>query len=171
MLLMNYYFINLPKKREGSYFAWFLLTLGLDVDIKKYKNMPSTKKKNLIILLLIGCFSLIQPVNAQVPDEIIVCLKSGNAKTLSGYFNQNVELVVPDNDNVYSKAQAQLIVNEFFNSYAPQSFSVIHQGGKEGAQYVIGNLATKKGSFRVYFLLKKNNGKDYIHQLRIEKQE
>lgn len=133
--------------------------------------MPSIKKLLLIILLFAGSFTFIQPANAQVPDEIIQCLKTGNAKALSGFFNQNVELVVPDNDNVYSKAQAQLIVNEFFNSYAPQSFSVIHQGGKEGAQYVIGNLGTKKGSFRVYFLLKKSDGNDYIHQLRIEKQE
>ena len=114
---------------------------------------------------------LIQPVNAQVPDEIITCLKAGNAKSLSGYFNQNIELVVPESDNVYSKAQAQLIVNDFFNSHIPETFSVIHQGGKEGAQYVIGNLATSKGTYRVYFLLKKNDGKDFIHQLRIEKQE
>src|SRR5690554_764262 len=133
--------------------------------------MPSIKNKLQSILIIISCILLIQSVNAQVPDEIITCLKSGNAKTLSGYFNQNIELVVPESDNVYSKAQAQLIVNDFFNSHIPQTFSVIHQGGKEGAQYVIGNLGTKKGTFRVYFLLKKNDEKDYIHQLRIEKQE
>ena len=133
--------------------------------------MPSIKNKLQSILIIISCILLIQSVNAQVPDEIITCLKSGNAKSLSGYFNQNIELVVPESDNVYSKAQAQLIVNDFFNSHIPQTFSVIHQGGKEGAQYVIGNLGTKKGTFRVYFLLKKNDGKDYIHQLRIEKQE
>src|SRR5690554_7496272 len=130
--------------------------------------MPSIKNKLQSFLLLISSVLLIQSVNAQVPDEIITCLKSGNAKSLSGYFNQNVELVVPESDNVYSKAQAQLLVNDFFNAYNPQTFSVIHQGGKEGAQYVIGHLNTKKGSFRVYFLLKKSDGKDYIHQLRIE---
>ena len=75
------------------------------------------------------------------------------------------------NDGVYSKAQAKQIVNNFFNSHTPepQGFSILHQGGKEGAKYVIGNLITNNGSFRVYFLLKKNNGKEYIHQLRIEK--
>jgi len=107
---------------------------------------------------------------AQIPDEIILSLKSGNSKVLSSYFNQNVELVVLDNDNVYSKAQAQQIVSNFFNNYNPESFNVIHQSGKEGAKYLIGNLNTKNGKFRVYFLLKQNDGKDYIHQLRIEKQ-
>jgi len=108
---------------------------------------------------------------AQIPDDIILSLKSGNAKILSDYFNQNVELVVPDSDNVYSKAQAQQIVGNFFSTYTPVNFTVIHRGGKEGAKYVIGNLGTKEGNFRVYFLLKKNQGKDFIHQLRIEKQE
>lgn len=108
---------------------------------------------------------------AQIPEEIISSLKNGNAKVLSGYFNQNVELVVLESDNVYSKAQAQQIVHNFFSSYSPESFTVIHQGGREVAKSVIGNLRTKNGNFRVYFLLKKSEGKDYIHQLRIEKQE
>lgn len=133
--------------------------------------MPSLTKKLIILFLLAGFFSLPNLVQAQIPDEIIQSLKTGNARVLSGYFNQNVELSVPGNDNVFSRAQAQIIVNEFFSSHSPQNFSVIHQGGKEGAQYVIGNLGTRKGSFRVYFLLKKNDGKDYIHQLKIEKQE
>lgn len=131
----------------------------------------SVIKKVLINLFFIsGLIILSNQANAQVPDEIIQSLKAGDSKALSEYFNQNVEMVVLENDNVYSKAQAQQIVNKFFSNNTPESFNVIHQGGKEGAQYVIGNLVTNKGSFRVYFLLKKNNNKDYIHQLRIEKQ-
>jgi len=131
----------------------------------------STIKKLVFTLFLISGFIIFSnQLKAQVPDEIIQSLKSGDSKTLSEYFNQNVEMVVLENDNVYSKAQAQQIVSKFFSSNSPESFNVIHQGGKEGAQYVIGNLVTSNGSFRVYFLLKKNSGKDYIHQLRIEKQ-
>ncbi|MBT3382611.1 MAG: DUF4783 domain-containing protein [Prolixibacteraceae bacterium] len=132
--------------------------------------MPSIKKIIFSFLLLSGLMILSAGSQAQIPDEIILSLKSGNSKVLSSYFNQNVELVVLDNDNVYSKAQAQQIVSNFFNNYNPESFNVIHQSGKEGAKYLIGNLNTKNGKFRVYFLLKQNDGKDYIHQLRIEKQ-
>lgn len=123
-----------------------------------------------MILLFAGLISS-HAAQAQIPNEIILSLKNGNSKVLSGYFNQNVELVVPGSDNVYSKAQAQQIVNNFFSSHTPESFTVIHHGGKEGAKYVIGNLVTNNGNFRVYFLLKKSEEKDYIHQLRIEKQE
>jgi hypothetical protein len=134
------------------------------------KKMSTIKKFVITLTFFIGVLFFSNHAMAQVPDEIIQSLKSGDSKTLSAYFNQNVEMVVLENDNVYSKAQAQQIVNKFFSSNPPESFNVIHQGGKEGAQYVIGNLVTGKGSYRVYFLLKKNSGKDYIHQLRIEAQ-
>ncbi|MFW5755564.1 MAG: DUF4783 domain-containing protein [Tangfeifania sp.] len=132
--------------------------------------MPSIKKLTFMVFLFAAIISN-YAAQAQIPDEIISSLKNGNSKVLSGYFNQNVELVVLENDNVYSKAQAQQIVNNFFSKHNPENFTVIHHGGKEGAKYVIGNLVTNNGNFRVYFLLKKSEEKDYIHQLRIEKQE
>lgn len=118
-----------------------------------------------LVFFLVGVAS-----HAQVPDEVILSLKTGNAATLSNYFNQNIELVVLDKDDVYSKDQAKQIVSSFFNANKAQRFTIIHQGGKEGAQYAIGNLITDKGIFRVYFLLKEKGKQSYIHQLRIEKQ-
>lgn len=132
--------------------------------------MQKTTIKRFWVFLVSLLFVTVNVASAQITDEIILSLKNGNSKTLSVHFNQNVELVVLENDNVYSKVQAEQIVNKFFKNNRPESFSVIHQGGKEGAKYVIGNLKTNNGSFRIYFLLKMNNGKDYIHQLRIEKQ-
>ncbi|MGD9556418.1 MAG: DUF4783 domain-containing protein [Mangrovibacterium sp.] len=106
----------------------------------------------------------------QIPDDVVVSFRTGNANTLSVYFNENIEMVVPDHDDVYSRAQAQQIISGFFSQNKAQEFNIIHQGGKEGARYAIGNLKTDKGSFRVYFLLKEAGNKAYIHQLRIEKQ-
>lgn len=124
------------------------------------------------VLVLIGLlFAFNAGAVAQLPDEIKTALETGNSKTLSNYFNQSIELVVLDNDNVYSKAQARQILDNFFQKYTPKKdgFSVVHKGGNKGAQSVIGNLLTEQGNFRIYFLLKNNNGKEYIHQLRIEK--
>jgi hypothetical protein len=130
--------------------------------------MLSIRKITILLLFITG---FVFGSSAQIPSGIVSSLNTGNSKALSEYFNQNVELVVLDNDNVYSKAQARQIVSNFFKNFAPKpdGFSILHQGGKEGAKYVIGNLMTTKGNFRVYFLLKKDGGKEYIHQLRIEK--
>ncbi|HKI87962.1 MAG TPA: DUF4783 domain-containing protein [Draconibacterium sp.] len=131
--------------------------------------MPVIKKILFTIFLISGMMAATVQSQAQIPNEILLSFQSGNAKVLSRYFNQNVDLVVLDDQNVYSKAQAQQIVGNFFSNYPPESFSIVHDSGKEGSKYVIGTLKTKNGSFRVYFLLKQNEGKEYIHQLRIEK--
>ena len=133
--------------------------------------MPKLKNISLLVLLFISIFA--GKVAAQVPNDIMLSFETGNSKLLSGYFNQNVELMVLDSENVYSKAQAEQIVSNFFSNFAPvkeNAFQIIHNSGKEGARSVIGTLKTTKGSFRVYFLLKKNGTKEYIHQLRIDKQ-
>lgn len=133
--------------------------------------MPKLKKISLLVLLFTGVFA--GNIWAQVPNDIMVSFETGNSKLLSGYFNQNVELMVLDNENVYSKAQAEQIVSNFFSNFTPvkeDAFQIIHNSGKEGARSVIGKLQTTKGSFRVYFLLKKSGSKEYIHQLRIDKQ-
>lgn len=133
--------------------------------------MSVIKKLFFATLIVAGLLMLSSiQIQAQVPDEIIQSFKTGDSKALSEFFNQNIELVVLENDNVYSKAQAQQIVSKFFDENPPEKFNVIHQGGKEGAQYVIGSLDTNGKSFRIYFLLKKNGPQDYIHQLRIEEQ-
>jgi len=116
-------------------------------------------------LLVIGFSS-----SAQIPDEIITSLKTGNSTKLADYFNQNVELVVLENESVCSKSQAQQVVNDFFNKYPPRKFTIIHKGGKGDSNYAIGNLETQNGKFRVYFLIKTINQVSFIHQLRIEVQ-
>ena len=129
--------------------------------------------KNLtakLMFLLFGIFALTEVARAQIPDEIVISIQNGNDVTLASFFNENVELVVQSHDDVYSKSQAQQIVAEFFKANKPKQFTIIHQGGKEGARYAIGSLTTNTGIFRVYFLLKTKNNNSYIHQLRIEKQ-
>jgi hypothetical protein len=129
-------------------------------------------KRNFIkitLAVLVFVFSTMLGM-AQIPDDLVLSFKTGNAATLSSYFNQNIELFVLDQDDVYSRAQAQQIVSNFFNQNKATGFSVIHQSGKEDSKFAIGKLTTTKGVFRVSFFVKNENGKPVIHQLRIEKQ-
>jgi len=125
----------------------------------------------LIFLLFVGLvLNNVSFAQGQIPDGIVVSIQNGNGAALAAYFNENVEMVVDSHDDVYSKSQAQQIVTEFFKSNKPKQFSIIHQGGKDGARYAIGSLTTNTGTFRVYFLLKNKDSISYIHQFRIEKQ-
>lgn len=98
-------------------------------------------------------------------------LGSGNADALGQYFDQNVEISMSDNEDVYAKAQAINMVRQFFTQNAPRSFQQMHQGASKGsdAQYCIGNLTTASGTFRVYLYAKTSAGKFLIQEIRFDK--
>jgi hypothetical protein len=106
-----------------------------------------------------------------IPPKIFDAMKVGNAIELAKHFNSSVELVILDQDDVYSKQQAEQILKSFFEKNKVKTFTLLHQGGKEGAQYAIGNLETISGKiYRVYFHVKESAGKPLIHQMRIEEE-
>lgn len=110
-------------------------------------------------------------IKIDIPPEVFEAMKLGNSSDISKFFNSSVELVILDKDDVYSKQQAEQILKKFFDGNKVKNFKILHQGGKEGAQYAIGNLMTVAGKqYRVYFLVKENSGKSLIHQLRIEEE-
>lgn len=125
----------------------------------------------IIPILLIGTLFLrggTTQQEEQIPRDIAIAFKVGTAKELARFFNENLELAVGEKEDVYSKSQAERIMDKFFVNHSPKSFKFIHQGGKETAQYAIGKLVTFNGEFRVYMLLKKKNENPLIHQLRID---
>ncbi len=103
-----------------------------------------------------------------IPKEIAIAFEVGTAKELARFFNDNLELAVGEKEDIYSKSQAERIMDDFFKKHPPKSFKFIHKGGKETAHYAIGKLVTFRGDYRVYMLLKGKKGQALIHQLRIE---
>ncbi len=126
------------------------------------------KKFKYILLVTFAFFSISAISLNAIDGNIISAIKAGNAVALSKYFNSNIELSILDNEDVYSKSQAQIILKDFFAKHKVLSFNVIHQGGKNESNYLIGNLATSNGTFRVYFLVKTVGNKKLIQQFRIE---
>jgi len=129
-------------------------------------------KKLQFISLIISTILLFINVEiskaSDLPDGIVNSLKTGNAKELAKHFNANIDLTLIDKQEIYSKTQAELILKEFFSKNVPSNFTIIHQGEKVGSKYVIGNLTTSKGTFRVSLFLKSQDNTQVIHQLRIE---
>lgn len=123
------------------------------------------------ILLFVGLFLLV-PVFAATPEEVANAIKTGDAGAISKYFSDNIDLKILDKEDVYSKAQAELIIKDFFSKHPLKSFTIIHKSALKGdSQYSIGSLDTYNGKFRVYFLLKKNLlFKTMVSQFRIEKE-
>jgi hypothetical protein len=125
------------------------------------------KTKSLITLLLISCFSL--AFTTDVIDDIAGAIRSGNPKNISKFFIENIDLKVIEQEDVYSKQQAEMILKDFFAKHTVKSFTIAHKSDpKNGSQYVIGSLDTSNGKFRTYFLIKNTGSQTLIQQFRIE---
>jgi hypothetical protein len=125
-------------------------------------------KKLFVTLLFIISISAI--IIADIYTDINASMKTGNYKTISSYFNSSVELNIPGADGLYSKAQAELLMKDFFSKNMPKNFIVKHDGvSQDGSKYSIGSLETGAGSYRTYYYLKNNNGSFLIKEFRIEK--
>lgn len=123
--------------------------------------------KRLVILMLmwIAPFAL----KADVIDDIASAIRAGNAKEISKYFADQVDLKVLDQENIYSRAQAEMIIKDFFVKHPVKGFVLVHRSvPKNDSRYAIGTLDTSTGTYRVHYQIKTAAGKHSIMQFRIE---
>jgi hypothetical protein len=123
-------------------------------------------KKNLIVIAAL--FLSIAAYSGDLPGDIINAISAGNATALSKYFNNTVELTLLDNEGVYSKTQAEMILKDFFAQNPPKQFKILHQGGKESSKYAIGSLNSNSKTYRITLFFKSEGEQVLIHQFRIE---
>jgi len=101
-------------------------------------------------------------------DAVISALRSGNATELSSYFEESVELTLPDQSDSYSKAQAVLILKDFFSNNGVKSFDVKHKGDGGGGQFCVGTLQTRSGNFRTTVFMKMKNNREIVKEIRFQ---
>ncbi|MDZ4793564.1 MAG: DUF4783 domain-containing protein [Bacteroidota bacterium] len=101
-------------------------------------------------------------------DEVIGALRSGNSAQLSEFFDQSVEITLPDKSDNYSKAQAQLIVKDFFGNNGVKGFELKHKGDSPSGHFCIGTLQTNAGNFRTNVFMKVKNGKEVVKEIRFQ---
>lgn len=116
------------------------------------------------LLFLLFCSFKIASIN-----EVVNGLKTGNASQVSKYFDNTIDITVSDKSNSYSRSQAELVLKDFFINNSVVNFEVIHSGDNAGSQYVIGNLKTKKGTYRTTIYIKQKADRQVLQELRFEK--
>lgn len=125
--------------------------------------------KNSLKLFFLIALLVVNTVKAgDVFDEIGNALRSGDAKAVSRYFGATIDLTIVNQEEVYSKIQAEQILREFFSKNTPRNFSIIHKGeSKDGSVYAIGSLVTAQGvTYRTYLFVKGQGNNALIQELR-----
>ncbi len=120
----------------------------------------------LICAFLLVSFSSFKPVRGL--DEVISALNGGNAAELARYVDDNIEIALPDKSNNYSRAQAVMILRDFFDNSGVKSFEVKHRGDRGGSQYCIGTLNTRSGNYRTTIYMVTKDGKQMVKEIRFQ---
>lgn len=131
----------------------------------KFKIIMKTIFTSLLAACLVLFSSFAQSSNI---DGVISALRSGNATELAKYFDDSVELTLPVKSDSYSKAQAQVIIKDFFSNNGVKTFELKHKGDSPGGHYCIGTLQTKSGNFRAHVFMKSKGNKDVLKEIRFQ---
>ena len=117
----------------------------------------------------LGLFALLTSftINGGIED-IVSALKTGNASVVARYFDNTVEITLPEKSNSYSRSQAEMILKDFFANNPVKGFDIIHKGENAGSQYCIGTLFTKSGTFRTTVFMKLKGDKQTLQEIRFE---
>jgi hypothetical protein len=123
----------------------------------------------IFILFLIAQTVTAAPYG-DIGGDIAAAIRGGKAQEVARWFSNNVDLTVLGKEEMYSKAQAEQVLRDFFVKYPPLSFDLSHKAtNPAAAQYGIGTYkSTNRSKFRVYFLIKKIGNQQFIQQLSIE---
>ncbi len=102
-------------------------------------------------------------------DDVVGALKKGDSGNLSKLLDNTVEINMAGKSNSYSKAQAEIILKDFFGKNTVKAFELLHRGGPEGgSQFGVGNLTTSGGNYRTSFFLQKKGNAFVLNELRFE---
>ncbi|WP_346317257.1 DUF4783 domain-containing protein [Chitinophaga sp. YIM B06452] len=101
-------------------------------------------------------------------EDVVSAIKQGDAAALSKQLDKTVEINMAGRNNSYSKAQAEIILKDFFAKNQVKSFEIIHKGEGGGSLFGIGNLVTSGGNFRLSFFLQKKGNELVLNELRFE---
>ena len=96
-------------------------------------------------------------ITLNLQNDIKEAFLKGNARLLSLCFNDVVDLVINGVDATYSRYQAEVIFNDFFQKNPPKSFQIVQEGKTSThVTYTIANFTTSSGCiYRVYYVIKK----------------
>ena len=121
-------------------------------------------------LVLVLAFTFTSAQDETVKD-IGTAIKAGSARELIKFCNNTVEIKIKGESSNYSKAQAEVILRNFFTNNPPKNFAYIHQGASpEGLKYTIGRYTSEQGAYRVVMFIKKIEDKYVIDTLNFSQE-
>ena len=125
--------------------------------------------KYLLYTLLL--FVSLNTATANSIDDIKNAIKQGNSVALAAFFDENVEICILENEDLYTTEGGESVIKEFFAKHKPKTLNHLHKGNSKSnsAQYLTGTMVDTDGNeFRIYIYLKQVGDKSLIQELRFD---
>ena len=102
-------------------------------------------------------------------DNIIQALKQGNATRFSEYFDNFLDIKLPDTEEVKNvgKTQASITMKNFFSQVNVSGFEKTSQRENDGTMYLTGKLQGESKTYSLTLLLKTRGDKLSVIKIRI----
>src|SRR5690606_24655929 len=116
------------------------------------------------------CFILATSFAAiDVVDDIALCIKDADTKELSKFFSSTVSMTLLNDEGIYSRVQAEIVLREFFNRNTPTGVSIAHRlDSNPNFRYVVLDMETATDAYRVSYKLTNSDNTFKITEFRVE---
>lgn len=100
---------------------------------------------------------------------IIGALKDGNAEVVSSYFDNYIDMKLPEKGEIKNigRNQAGIALQSFFRENNVKGFELLSQRDMNGTMYLAGKLLTDGKGYNITILLKTKDANQQIITLRI----
>jgi len=134
----------------------------------KVMGIRLIKRAKLVGIMCLFAMTSVAHMN-DVIDDISSCIKSANTKELSKYFSSTVSMTLLNDEGIYSRVQAEIILRDFFGRNTPTNVKMAHRlDSNPNFRYVVLNLETSKDTFRVSYKLTNNDNTFQVTEFRVE---
>lgn len=121
------------------------------------------------LITVLNLFFNSEPQQKDTFDTLSGYFKSSGSKEIATYFSPLIEMNILSDENEYSKAQAELILRDFFQKNKPVSVRVIHRlSSNPNFRFAVLSYQTDSEKFRVSVSMSREVDKFLIKVIRIE---
>ncbi len=102
-------------------------------------------------------------------EDIVNALKSGDASAVSQYFDDVLDIKLPDKEEAKNigKNQASILFRSFYSSNNINGFSLTSKREMGGTMYIAGKITGKDKSFNITLMIHNKGNQPYIISVRL----
>ena len=105
-------------------------------------------------------------------EDVVNAFKNDRVTDMVKYFDLFVPITINNAQQIYSRNQAQVVLEDFFDKNNSKDFEIMDNGAPDNnSKFLIGAFTEPNGTkYSVYILMKLKNGDYILQEIRMNKE-